>query len=353
MVPHVPKGAVLNTRLLWTFALAARVLADERYRSLADRAYDYLKDYFWDNEQGGIYWMLDYLGVPLDSKKQTYAQAFAIYALAEYYRLTSNPEVLQQAISLFDVVEERTVDEAHGGYYEAYSRSWERLQDGRLSEKDAPAAKSSNTHLHVMEAYTTLYRVWPSDKLSERLRALIRCFLDVIIDPETHQMGAAFNEQWVSVSDLISYGHDIEASWLLVEAAEVLGDAELLEEVQVEALRMAEVVLKDGVDEDGGLLNEARPSGFLDDDKHWWPQAEALVGFINAYQLSQDARFLDAALKNWVFIQNYIIDEKEGEWYFRVSRQGVPYSEEDKVGPWKAPYHNARACLELIHRLKP
>ena len=348
--PHAPKGAVLNARLLWTFSAAARVLDDARYRPLADRAYAYLLKCFWDPVNGGVFWMIDHKGVVLNPKKQTYAQAFAIYGLAEYYRLTGEPQSLERAITLFELLEQRAADPMHGGYFEAFSRKWSRLLDERLSSKDPLAAKSTNTLLHVLEAYTTLYRVWPTARLRASLTALIRCFLDVIIDAGTHHLASAFDAQWHPVSDVVSFGHDIEAAWLLTEAAETISEADLLAEVQDKAVRMTEVTLRGGTDDDGGLFNEATPSGLLDDDKHWWPQAEAVVGFVNAFQITQDERFLQAALHTWAFIQRTLVDARHGEWFFRVSRTGRPYDSEDKVGPWKCPYHNVRACLEVMTR---
>ena len=352
-VPGAPKGIVLNARILWTFSVAARKLGDARYRALADRAYTALHAHFRDPEHGGVFWTLTADGDPLDTKKQTYAQAFTVYALTEYVRLTDNAEALGWAKELFETLEGRTVDPAWGGYVEAFSRDWGTTDDVRLSEKDADAPKSMNTHLHVMEAYATLYGLWPDAALGERLRALIEIFLDRILASSGDYLTGFFATDWTAVSDTVSFGHDIEAAWLLDEAAEALGDDALTARVRDATVSLARAVLAHGVDADGGLFNEAGPHGLTDTDKHWWPQAEAVVGFLNAYRQTSEAAFVDAAVRSWAFIEDRIIDRDGGEWFFRVSRDGTPYrDEEDTVGPWKCPYHNGRACFETMHRVE-
>ena len=358
------KGAVLNARLLWTFSAASRALdgdegrdGDATYRPLADRAYTYLNEHFWDRQHGGVYWMLHADGRPAETKKQVYAQAFVAYAMAEYYRLTGDDESLGRAVRLFRLIEEHAFDPEAGGYFEAYSRDWHLLADVRLSEKDANEKKTMNTHLHVLEAYAALYRVWPDATLGTQLRGIVRRFLDTILDAETNHLIGFFDEQWTPRSTAVSYGHDIEASWLLVEAAEVLGDDALLEETQAAALRLARATREEGQDDDGGLFYERTADGALDgaldDDKHCWPQAEAVVGFVGAYQLSGEQAFLDAAVACWEFTKEHVIDAEGGEWFFRVSRAGAPYDDENKVGPWKGPYHSTRACLEVARRATP
>jgi mannobiose 2-epimerase len=351
-VPDAPKGAVLNARILWTFAAAARALDDVAYRGLAGRAFAYLCDHFADGDHGGVYWTLRADGTPLDPKKQVYAQAFAIYALAEYVRLGTNEKALAWAQELFRLLEARAADPEHGGYFEAFSRAWGPLGDVRLSEKDEAAPKSMNTHLHVLEAYTALYRVWPDAGLAAALRTLVELFLDRIVDAATGHLRCFFAAGWTPVSRLVSFGHDIEASWLLDEAADATADPELQARVRAVSVRLARVTLDEGVDADGGLLYEVTSDGHLDDDKHWWPQAEAAVGFLNAYGHTEDPAFAEAALRAGVFIRAHVVDRAGGEWFARLSRGGVPYRGEDKVGPWKCPYHNARACLEVMGRVR-
>lgn len=343
------KGVILNARILWTYAAAYRVLRDENYRVLANRAWDYLRRKFIDREMGGVYWMLNAEGRPIDRKKQIYAQAFAIYALAEYCRIKENPRVLSEAIELFQFIEQYSLDQEYGGYLEAFDREWRLLDDLRLSNKDANEAKTMNTHLHILEAYTNLYRVWPRPKLEWALRKLIRLLLDRFISNQGH-FHLFFDEQWRLKSHEFSYGHDIEGSWLLYEAGEVLGDRGLLEEIEAVSLRMTDAALE-GLDQDGGLMNEGDASGIIDTDKHWWPQAEALVGLINARYISKDLKYMGYAEKVWDFTQQKIIDREQGEWHWRVNKSGEIIRSEDKAGPWKCPYHNGRAMLELIERL--
>jgi mannobiose 2-epimerase len=351
-----PRASVINTRILWTFSAACR-LRGPAYRQTADWAWDYIRSRFWDAEYGGVYWMVDYQGNPISDRKQIYAQAFAIYALAEYYRATGNAKSLERAKELYGLIEAKRHEPRYGGYLEACSRDWGTLEDLRLSEKDLNSPKSMNTHLHVMEAYTNLLRVWPDAALRGSQKALLEVTLDHIVDERTGHFRMFFDNRWNSLTDHVSFGHDIEGSWLIYEAAQVLGDAELLDRARRLAVRMAQAVCDEGVDRDGSLFYEADARGVLiDPNKHWWPQAEAVVGFFNAYQLSREEHFLTAALRAWVYIEERIVNRVQGEWYAKLTPKGRPYSaEEDSdaclVGPWKCPYHNSRACYEMIERL--
>ena len=295
--------------------------------------------------------MLDHNGIPLDGKKQIYAQSFAIYAFAEYHLLTENQLALEYAVELFWLIEKYSRDPEHGGYFEAFNRSWKKKEDLRLSEKDQNEAKTMNTHLHVLEAYTNLYRIDPTQKLRSTLEHLISLFLEQFIRTDTSQLNLFFDEYWNLKSKAISYGHDIECSWLLLEAAEVLGDNNLIHQIKQLALKMVDATLQQGMDIDGGIWNEDNGEGHINKEKHWWPQAEAMVGFVNAWQISGKENYLKAAFKNWIFIQNYILDQTHGEWHWGILPDGKIMHHEDKAGPWKAPYHNVRACLELLNRL--
>ncbi|MEL6536703.1 MAG: AGE family epimerase/isomerase [Bacteroidota bacterium] len=350
LLPTAGKGVILNARILWTFAQAARLFPDMNYQALAQRSFLYLSEHFHDAEHGGVYWMLDATGQPTERKKQLYAQAFAMYGYTEYFRLTQEPKALALAQELFRVMEAHGYDTQHNGYWEAFGPGWEPIEDVRLSEKDANATKTMNTHLHILEAYTNLYRVWPHPQVGHQLKNLILLFLQRFISPEGH-FHLFFNDAWELQSHEISFGHDIEGSWLLYEAAEVLGEEELLVRVREVALQMVDRTLSEGMDADGGLMNEADPNGFTDTDKHWWPQAEALVGLVNAFQLSQNAWYLDMAQQTWQFIQKNLVDTEFGEWHWRVTRSGERVWTEDKAGPWKCPYHNGRALMECHLRL--
>ena len=349
--PHAAKGLILNARILWTFSKAFSVYRDPIYLETARRAYDYLLKYFWDAEFGGVFWMLDYEGEPLDSKKRIYGQAFTVYELAEYGHASGDSEAFQKALGLVKQIESAGHDDEHGGYFETYERDWTLAADQRLSDVDLDEKKSMNTHLHLLEAYATLLRFREDPEVRLRLREQIEVFLDHVIDPANDHFILFFDERWKRRSDVISFGHDIEGSWLLLEAAEILGDAALLERVREASVKMAQAVYEQAIDADGGLLYEADPTGIIDTDKHWWPQAEAVVGFLNAYQVSGRRHFMDAAERSWEFIETHIVDREHGEWFWRVSRAGVPSSDQDKVGPWKCPYHNSRTCFEVMERL--
>lgn len=350
--PESEKGAVLNARILWAYSAAYRVFKNPEYLSLARRAYSFNLEHFFDNEFGGCYWMLNADGSPLNTRKQIYAIAFMLYGLAEYYRITKKQDALDKAVELFKTIEKYSFDKEKNGYFEAYSRDWKLLEDLRLSDKDKNDPKTMNTHLHILEAYTNLYRIWKDESLKKALENLIEnIFLGKIINKEKGYFDLFFSEDWTHQSKNNSYGHDIEGSWLLWEAAEVLGDQRIKELCKPVCISMAEQALRDGLDKDGGLMSEGTDGVVEDSDKHWWPQAEAVVGFMNAYQLTDDEKFLEAALSAWNFIKNYIIDKKNGEWFWRVSKdEHKVYTEEQKTGPWKCPYHNSRMCMEIAER---
>ena len=345
------KGAILNARILWTFSAAYRVLGKSEYLKIATRAKRYFIDHFIDPEYGGVYWSLDYKGQPKDTKKQFYAIGFAIYGLSEYARATNDQEALEQAINLYRCVEEHALDKEYNGYIEAMTRNWQPIDDMRLSEYDANYPKSQNTHLHIIEPYANLYRVWPSKELEASLRNIIGIFTDRILNPETHHLDLFFEMDWKrGAGQLESYGHDIECSWLMHEAALVLGDQKVLNKVEPIVQIVAKASEK-GLNPDGSMIHEANlTAGTKDDDLHWWVQAEAVVGFYNIYQHFHDEAALEKALRCWQYIKENLIDYQHGEWYWSRHRDGSLNTVDDKAGFWKCPYHNGRMCLEMIER---
>ncbi|SEW54035.1 AGE family epimerase/isomerase [Chitinophaga arvensicola] len=343
-----PKGAVLNARILWTFSAAFNSTGKKEYLAIADRAYQYFERHFIDEVYGGVYWTVDYTGQPAETKKQVYAIAFALYAYSEYYKATAHPVVQSRSVALYNSIEQHSFDPLHGGYFEAFTREWKEIADLRLSEKDANEKKTMNTHLHIVEAYANLYTIWPDVQLRQQIQRLLQLFYDKIIDLKSGHLHLFFDEQWEIKSNEVSYGHDIEASWLLQEAAEIIADPALIEQYKALALLVTHVTLKEGIDKDGGLWYEYNNT--LIEEKHWWPQAEALVGFINAWQLQPESDYLQHAYNTWRFIDRHIKDKVHGEWYWGIYKNNriIP---EDKAGLWKCPYHNARACMEGVRRL--
>jgi mannobiose 2-epimerase len=343
------KGGILNARILWTFSASYQTFAKEEYLHMSHRAFQYICENFLDPTHGGTFWELDYLGNPVNTKKQIYALAFTIYAFSEYYKLTGNNFALEAAKGLFQDIELHAFDVRKNGYFEAFTENWNVIEDLRLSEKDQNESKTMNTHLHILEAYTNLYRVWQDDLLRNQLRNLIELFIERFINSRGH-LNLFFDDDWNLKSDLVSFGHDIECSWLLQEAAEVLGDDDLI----IKSRSLAGILAKEntkGLDKDGGLFYDFFPSEKRwDKDKHWWPQAEALVGYFNAYKNTGDEEFLKIAFRCWQFIKKYIVDKKNGEWHWSVNKEGQARESEEKAGFWKCPYHNSRACLEIISR---
>ena len=350
VVPGSPKGSVLNARILWSFSAAYNLNKNPEYLKYAERAYQYITSHFIDKEFGGVYWTVDYKGNPLDTKKQVYANAFAIYALSEYYRASGNEDAKTAAISLYNLLDEHSYDAVRTGYLEAFTREWSPINDLRLSAKDANEKKTMNTHLHVLEGYANLYRIWPDNGLKAQIITLLHNFIDHFINPETYHLNLFFDEDWNSRSALVSYGHDIEAAWLLQEAAEIIKHEPLIELLKDISIKIAKTTLS-GLDTDGGLWYEYEPAdNHLVKEKHWWVQAEAIVGFYNTWQITGDEKFLDQAEKTWEFVKNNIIDKQNGEWFWGIDENGNPMPNEDKAGIWKCPYHNSRACVEIVKR---
>jgi len=351
LYPDAPKGSVLNSRILWAFSSSFSFTGNKEYLQIAQRAFGYFVDHFIDKEFGGVYWTVDYRGQPLDRKKQIYSLAFAVYALSEYHRCSGDEKAKEMAIEIYRDIAEHSYDPQNGGYIEAFAEDWEESDDLRLSAKDQNEKKSMNTHLHLLEAFANLYKTWKDESLKQRIIELIQIFLDHIVDNETHHQILFFDEKWNSKSSIISYGHDVEAAWLIQEAAERVGNSPLQQQVKKISLNLAEAAAG-GIDQDGGLWYEYNPTKKqMISQKHSWPQAEAMVGFFNAWQLTGHQKFLSHSIRSWQFIKQYILDKNLGEWYWGVNADHSPMREQEKVGIWKCPYHNTRACMEVIHRI--
>lgn len=347
-----PVGLVMCSRILWAFSAAAAVTGNPAHRQMADRACALIGAHFTDRKYGGLYWAVDMQGGITDPKKQLYGQAFCIYGLAEYYRLTAEADAIVTAIELFRLIELFGFDREKNGYIEAFARDWSAIDDLRLSEKDNNERKTMNTHLHVIEAYANLYSVWPDSLLKERIQNLLGLFTRYFISGNDYHLHLFFDDDWNPKSELQSYGHDIEAAWLLLHCAVTISDQKYMEEFSRLAIPVTRAAAE-GLDTDGGLWYEYEPeTATLVREKHSWPQAEALIGFFNAWELTGDTGFLHQCTDSWTFIKKYIKDREQGEWFWGIQ---ADYSvmEKDKAGFWKCPYHNTRAMLELIRRIKP
>lgn len=348
---EAPKGAILNARILWAFSAAYRLLGDRRYLETARRAKDYLAEHFIDREYGGVYWSLNADGTPLDTKKQFYALGFAIYGLSEFARATGDADAKRLALELFETIEKHSRDRKDNGYIEALTRDWQPIGDMRLSDKDDNAAKSMNTHLHILEPYTNLLRVAPENEaVREAVINLVNIFLDRIEDPESHHLGLFFDMDWKRRDREISYGHDIEASWLLLEAAQTAGEPALLEKA-LEHTRQIGLAALEGLADDGSMMYERHGDGHYDTDRHWWVQAENVVGQIYLWRFHGIQEMYDGAVKAWEYIRDNIVDPEGGEWVWRRDANGNVNKADDKAGFWKCPYHNSRMCIETIERL--
>ena len=351
IVPGSPKGSVLNARILWSFSAAFNLTGKPEYLAIADRAYQYLAGHIIDKDYGGVYWTVDHAGQKLDTKKQVYASAFAIYGLSEYYKASKEQEALNAAIRLYRVLVEKSFDKEKTGYLEAFTEDWQPIGDLRLSAKDANEKKTMNTHLHMVEGYTNLYKVWPDASLREQIQILLQNFLDHFIDAETGHLNLFFDEDWNLRSTLISYGHDIEAAWLLLDSARAINDTFAIEKLKNLAVKISDAALE-GLDTDGGLWYEFESAeNHLVKEKHWWVQAEAMVGFFNTWQITVDQKYLDISLRNWEFVKDKILDKIHGEWFWGIDENGKPMARQDKAGLWKCPYHNSRACIEIVTRI--
>ena len=351
--PEAERGAILNARILWSFSAAYRVLGNPEYLEAATRAKEYFLAHFIDREFGGVFWSVDYLGNPLNTRKQFYAIGFAIYGLSEYARATGDKEALQEAIALYECIEKYALDSQYNGYIEARTREWGEIADMRLSELDANFPKSQNTHLHIIEPYANLYRIWKDARLEKSLRNIIGIFTDRILNPETHHLDLFFEMDWTrGAGQLESYGHDIECSWLMHEAALVLGDPEVLRKMEP-VVQMVAKASEKGLRPDGSMIHEANlDTGHVDDDLHWWVQAENVVGWFNIWQHFGDEAALDRALQGWQYIKDNLIDRENGEWFWSRHPDGSINRTDDKAGFWKCPYHNSRMCLEIIERTR-
>lgn len=342
-------GVVLVSRILWTFSSAYTLYPTAVYRKMADEAYRILSEHFTDKKYGGVYWEVNQKGIPLNSTKQSYGEAFALYAFSEYGRVFGNQRALAQAVDLFHLLDNKLFDRTNGGYFEAATTDWAQRTPDFITPPGDKMNKSMNTHLHLLEAFTNLYRAFPDSGLKEKIIHILGIFEKFIIRPSDSHFDMFFDDDWSVQSTSVSFGHDIEGSWLLWESAETLRDHSITGKIKPVLIKMACATGTEATDKKGGLYNE-NDKGHWDKDFHWWPQAEAVVGFFNAYQLTRDKKFLEWSCNAWKFIQKYQVDHLNGEWFWLVTPE-YKVKPMVKVSAWKCPYHNGRMCMEMIRRL--
>lgn len=347
LVEDAPRGAVLNARILWTYSALYRRFRRKEHLILAVHAKDYFVTRFLDHKYGGVYWSLDSKGNRLVDKAQLYAQAFGIYGLAEFYAATGDDEALKAAVNIYHIVERHFADAQFGGYVEALGRDFEPLEDMRLSEHDVNCDKTMNSHLHLLEGYAALYRIWPDAGLREKIVGLLGLLESRIMNPATGHLELYFKKDWTVVPGGISYGHDIETSWLAMECALSVRDFDAVERTRTMARRLYAAGLE-GLQRDGSLIYEVKADGTVDNNRHWWVQAESVVGNLWAWKYLCEPEGYVRAVKAWKFISEHIVDRDGGEWWWYCDAEGDPSVLAVKAGEWKCPYHNVRMCLQAL-----
>lgn len=341
------KGCILNSRILWFFSQAALATGRDDLRDEAGHAYRFLRDCCVDPANGGVYWSVTFDGRPLDTTKHTYNQAFAIYALSTYYRLSGDPAALKLARRLFEQIERHCTDAE--GYLEAFTIDWQPESNEKLSENGVMAAKTMNTLLHVFEGYAGLYQATGDPAVGQAMRRILDIYANKIYSPALHRQLVFFDEHYNSIIDLYSYGHDIESSWLIDWGCSLLGDHALTGRISAIDSDLAAAIYQNAY-RDHSVINECE-RGVDDLTRVWWVQAEAVLGFVNEYEKSGDEKYAAAAADVWHFICDHLVDRRPGgEWFWCLDDSARPEPKKPIVEPWKCPYHNGRLCLELMRR---
>ena len=339
------KGCILNSRILWFFSRAAMTLEDASLLPYARHAYGMLCRMI-DVKNGGVYWSVNADGTVCDGTKHTYNQAFAIYALSAYAQASGCRGALEKATALFELIEARCTDDL--GYLEAFTADWQPESNEKLSENGVMAEKTMNTLLHVLEGYTELYRAGGDERVRRRLYFILDVLEKRIYNPQRRRQEVFFDREYRTLIDLHSYGHDIETSWLADRTLEVLGDDELTARIRPLLLALAEETLGKAFTDHGFAAECER--GRVDTTRVWWVQAEALLGFLNAWEKTGEDKFLEAAKSQWRYIRDVMADKRPGsEWFWSVRADGTPI-DKPIVEPWKCPYHNGRMAFEVIER---
>jgi mannobiose 2-epimerase len=353
------KNLIGQSRTLWFFSRMAQTkYAEEKYTKVADHGYDYLKN-FWDNENGGFYWEIDAeTREPTMAKKHLCAQSYALFALAGYALCSKQPAAIELASKQFSLIEQHAYDVANGGYSECFDEYWNELSTDESPYLGlSPSFKTFNTYIHLVEAISEYYRLTRDSLAEERLQELLELFQNKMMDKKYGTCLNHFSKNWIpargSLNKRISYGHDLENLWLSVKANNLLGLS--LEGLIPSYQRTFGYTLKYGYDRKKGGVFDHGPIGKKANAhaKVWWSQAEALVAALEIYQITQEKVYLDFFLNTLDWVVGYQIDWSAGEWHQRVYRRGKIQGA--KAEAWKTPYHNGRAmihCLELLNEFE-
>lgn len=344
------KGVILMSRILWFYSRAYMLCGDDELLKMADHVYAFLAEHCYDKQYGGMYWSVNYDGTPADTTKHAYNQAFAVYALSIYYQAGGNRDALSLAYTLYHLIEEKCRD--RDGYLEAFHRDFSPASNEKLSENGVMAGRTMNTLLHVLEAYTELYRADGLEEVGDILRWIFQLFQERVFNEDKQILDVFFDKDYKSLIDLESYGHDIEASWLIDRGCQVLGDKSWQDKMAPITHALAHTTYQNAYDKELHALYNEREADQIDRQKIWWVQAEAVVGFYNAYQKEPGrTEYRQAAEGIWHFIREHMVDAKSGEWYESIRADGTRDIGQALVHPWKCPYHNGRMCMEMIERL--
>jgi mannobiose 2-epimerase len=352
----VTKMIVTQARQVWLFSRLARAgYEPQKHLEAAKLGYQFLRDKMWDPVNGGFYWAVDITGnQKLQPNKHLYGQSFALYAISEYAIAGEDKEALDFAIQFFNLLEEKSHDPIHGGYVEYFSPDWTSLP-GASSYMGAPGdLKLMNTHLHLLEAMTTFYRASELPLARERLLELINIESNSVVRKNLGACTDKYSQDWTPRLEgdyaRVSYGHDIENVWLLMDACDAAGisDYPFMDLYRT----LFEYSLKYGYDSrQGGFYYTGRFNTAADDrSKSWWVQAETLVSSLRMYERTKDPKYLPVFETTFALIESRLVDWQVGEWFESLSAQGQPQG--DKASVWKAGYHNGRAMIECIEILK-
>ncbi|MCF2875028.1 MULTISPECIES: AGE family epimerase/isomerase [unclassified Tenacibaculum] len=334
VVPKAPKGIILNARTLWSFSAVCNQEVIEDNEAFANRAYQYLKYFFKDKETSAVYWELYYNGKPIDKTKNTIAQAYTILGLSEYYKLSKKEEVKTWAVNLFEFVE-KELKSSDGSYLN------EEFKEG-VQDK----VKKLGTYLHLLEGYSALYKVYDNDELGKRITYLLETIVNKFWKNDKYLV-LEFDEQWVNISKTISFGHNAEVPWMLLDIARSLGYKKY-EEIIVEKMKHSIAnFLNEAVTFDGAVLTGKNiASKELDVELNWWVQTEAMLAFDTLYKETKKEEYLISLNKVWYFVKDNFIDNDNGEWHSKIT--GNWERSEHKVAMWKTPYHIVRMCLNVV-----